>query len=647
MTTQRFFQMFLCLGLLATGIAGGQAAPVGPAPFDAASFWREQTEVPFDVTVLEQKVEDGIAWQSMVYTSEIYRGESMRIFAFYARPAAKGKYPAVLSIHGGGGSADLNRAKEFARAGYACLSYDWNTFNDPKTTWKAGDPLPSKPFTVYGTKRYDDWAGQFSELGPTGADSVLYRSIMASRRGLSWMSKQREVDAKRLVVEGHSWGGFTTQLLAGIEPRLKAAVASASAGAWISRYVAGQEGHTQKLSPWAMFEWSRRYDPASHADRITAPILIRLATDDFFGSIDTLADYWDTIRAPKALEMVPSAGHTFGDVETRVAWFNHWVKGALAFPTITDVTLTPGKNGAWTITAKADGPGAISKAAVSWTTGTGAWNTRPWVQRPLQADGNAWTATFTPTAAGGPLRVFVSVRDANGRVVSCMPLVRPLPAAAALPTTVTKTEVRIARTTRSPLDNPDAWAKSQTVAPVAPSAAVAKEKSMAVDTLWDEQALYLRVRVTDGSPWVAYADPAAWWNGDSLQMRLRTEEKAGESKLAATEMHVLHLGWYGHPTSGALAIDAVRGKDFSGKVTDVTPINSTVTRQADGYTLTAALPWAFIDPALKPAAGRTIRFALMANYGDLLTTERLDSVDLNGADSFNQPDNWGMATLTE
>src|SRR5688500_15413794 len=107
-----------CRALCALCCALAVLSGIVPArAFDAGEFWREPTDLPFDLTVLNGGIDGAVTWHALVYTSEIYQDEPMRIFAYYARPRAAGKYPAVVSIHGGGGGADLNRAKEFAKAG--------------------------------------------------------------------------------------------------------------------------------------------------------------------------------------------------------------------------------------------------------------------------------------------------------------------------------------------------------------------------------------------------------------------------------------------------------------------------------------------------------------------------------------------------
>jgi dienelactone hydrolase len=639
--------------MLSVLFAGGSAHA-----FDAQEFWREPADLPFDLVVLNGGGDGTVAWYALVYTSEIYRDEPMRIFAYYARPRAAGKYPAVVSIHGGGGGADLERAKAFARAGYACLSYDWNTFGDPQNYWRPGGVLPSKPYTVFGSLRYDeagttwnDWGRQFFQPHPDWKGPLIYRAVMAGRRALTWLSERPEVDAQRLAVEGHSWGGFLTQLIAGIDPRVKAAVSTAAAGAWTSRYRAGIAMHLQELSQEDMTEWVLRYDPASYAKDIKASLLVGLATADFFGSVDTLSEYWPAITAPKSLQLLPGDNHgAFGDVPTRVAWFNHWFKNGLAFPVVKEVTLSSVGADAWQVRASASGPVGISKAIVAWTTSRSSWDHRAWAQRPLSRsakDGDSWTATFKPVAAGGPLRVFVSFQDDKGRIVSSLPIVQTLPPLqGSLPLTLSNATLHIARTPVSPLETPSAWERAYSSGPLATGPEALGEQSCYLDSLWDDDALYLRMRVDDPTPWLPSATGAFWWQHDSVHVRLRTEVRAGEREVPDAEQHVFYLAWFPDPNTKNLRCAAIRGRGYKESIADVSAMTGSVTVLPDaGYVLSTRIPWSFIDKSFAPRSRRTIRFAMQVVNGDLLSDEGAGGVDFNHGSDAGNPDVWGFGML--
>ena len=105
----------------------------------------------------------------------------MRIYAIYARPAGPGPHPAVLSLHGGIDRAQLNRVLAFARAGYACMAFDWLPSNEQNKA----EAAPSR--TVYGNLNYNDWGLMFSDMGADGKRSLVYRAIIAARRAITWL----------------------------------------------------------------------------------------------------------------------------------------------------------------------------------------------------------------------------------------------------------------------------------------------------------------------------------------------------------------------------------------------------------------------------------------------------------------------------
>ena len=69
--------------------------------------------------------------RSLYYEGEQFHGQPTRVFAYFASPAtldpkaAKGKhFPAVVLLHGGGGTAFRDWAKLWARRGYAAIAMD-------------------------------------------------------------------------------------------------------------------------------------------------------------------------------------------------------------------------------------------------------------------------------------------------------------------------------------------------------------------------------------------------------------------------------------------------------------------------------------------------------------------------------------------
>jgi hypothetical protein len=251
------------------------------------------------------------------------------------------------------------------------------------------------------------------------------------------------------------------------------------------------------------------------------------------------------------------------------------------------------------------------------------------------------------------LRVFVSLRDGGGNVSSSLPLALPYTgsskgtgAAGKEAVPVQSVAVLIPHTAASPLENAGVWQKIPAIGPIARGLEVVGEQSMHLKVLWDEQALYLRVQVDDPSPWRAPPDGVPWWNGDSLHLRLRTDAAATQSNVPEQQQKIVHVAWYPSVQGEGTSVFVVRGRNLTEPVGDAGPVTTSLSRSSPhNYELTARLPWKFLDSSLEPGANRSIRFALLAAYGDVLLPEVAGGASLNEAQQLFNPDAWGMAAL--
>src|ERR1700724_1833150 len=61
----------------------------------------------------------------LLYDAEPYQGKPTRVFAYYAEPEKiDGKLPAMVLIHGGGGTAFSEWAQVWAKRGYIAIAMD-------------------------------------------------------------------------------------------------------------------------------------------------------------------------------------------------------------------------------------------------------------------------------------------------------------------------------------------------------------------------------------------------------------------------------------------------------------------------------------------------------------------------------------------
>src|SRR5689334_13356583 len=74
------------------------------------------------VTPAEGFEADGL--RALFYEGVPYRGAPTRVFAWYGAPKVEGKVPAMVLVHGGGGTAFADWAKLWTSRGYAAIAMD-------------------------------------------------------------------------------------------------------------------------------------------------------------------------------------------------------------------------------------------------------------------------------------------------------------------------------------------------------------------------------------------------------------------------------------------------------------------------------------------------------------------------------------------
>jgi carboxymethylenebutenolidase len=144
-------------------------------------------------------------------------------------PVGHGPFPTIIFCHGSYESSDTihNPDRElsllgpvFARHGFIYLGL-----------LRRGVGLS----TGQGVNSTDLMDKALNERGQEGRNEVQLQQLLTDQlqdmiSGLSYLRRRKDVDANRMAIMGHSFGGALTLLVAEHDPRLKAAVVFAEAG---------------------------------------------------------------------------------------------------------------------------------------------------------------------------------------------------------------------------------------------------------------------------------------------------------------------------------------------------------------------------------------------------------------------------------
>ncbi|MBD3628285.1 alpha/beta fold hydrolase [Cyclobacterium sp.] len=220
---------------------------------------------------------------SLTYTGEAYEGKVTEVFAYYASPATlgeknpgTGEYPGIVLVHGGGGTAFRIWALEWAERGYAAIAMDLSG-NIPSN--QQDNPWGSKGTRLEAGGPKQDDGHKFFRLDEDFNAQWQFHSVSNIIRAHSLIRSFPEVNPHKTAITGISWGGYLTNLVAGVDHRFSAAVPVYGAGylhegsAWDNQF--------DSLGADATQRWVELWDPSSYVANATVPMLFVNGTNDF------------------------------------------------------------------------------------------------------------------------------------------------------------------------------------------------------------------------------------------------------------------------------------------------------------------------------------------------------------------------------
>ncbi|MDB6094986.1 MAG: Prolyl oligopeptidase family protein [Verrucomicrobia bacterium] len=392
--------LFSVITLGAFSLAAIGAVPSGPSP---QSLWDMKALSKAPATYPAEGISaKGV--RAVFYEGPLYKGKPTRVFAYYGIPnvPAGQKVPAIVLVHGGGGTAFDGWVRLWNSRGYAAISMDLcgcvPVGKIPK--WQRhemGGPPGPGGFEQLDDAFADQWTGQ------AVSDVILAHSLLRSFP---------EVDASRIGITGISWGGYLTCIVAGLDQRFKFAVPVYGCGFlgdnsfWLDRFA--------KWGPVVSGRWLGQWDPSHYLTAAKLPMLWVTGTNDFAYPMDSLQKSYRRAPGPHTLTVTVRMphGHPPGESPPEIQAFADSIfKGGARLAEITKQGSEAGA--AW---ARYRSAVPVAKAELNYTTQGGKWQERRWETIPAALDAKRRRVTATPPA--GTTVYYFNLTDERGRVVS-------------------------------------------------------------------------------------------------------------------------------------------------------------------------------------------------------------------------------------
>ena len=377
------------------------ALVAGTLPSRAGEGAKRGVFGPWDLAALRRAptttlVDEGKTLRSLYYEGEPYHGKTTRVFAYLARPEKSGaRLPAMVLVHGGGGTAFKQWAELWARRGYVALAMDL-----------AGQG-PNRQRLPDGGPNQDDQA-KFHADGVQ--DFWTYHAVANVIRGVSLLAARPEVDPERIGITGISWGGYLTCIVAGLDDRLKVSVPVYGCGflhensTWLPTF--------QKMTEAERRLWVENFEPSRYLGRAKMPMLFVNGTNDSAYPLDSYQKSYRLVKDHTLrVTLNMPHGHPAGWAPAEIGLFvDHYLRGGKPLARM-EAARRDGNR--LTVMFRAEVP--ITKAALHYTTDTGPWKERKWQTRPAKVEG-ARVVTELPVAR--PLVYFLTLTDDRPATVS-------------------------------------------------------------------------------------------------------------------------------------------------------------------------------------------------------------------------------------
>jgi hypothetical protein len=365
-----------------------------------------KNEIPqiFPANITLRKKPEGI--KGVFFKGQPYKGKETRVFAWYGIPKIEkgNKVPAMVLLHGGGGTAFSSWVDIWNKKGYAAIAIDMNGCI-PR--------LPSEGINARITHKYPGpiRTEMFKKTNDNIEDQWVFHAVSAAIMAHSFIRSQPGVIKEKTGVTGVSWGGFVAIISASIDKRFKCCIPVYACGfigddsIWAQGLKArGQDGQ----------KWLRMWDPSNYLPGVKTP---------FFWIGDTNARYYPMPSRQKSYFLTDSKptllikvrmghNHTLGwKPEEIYAFADSNLKGHVHFPEISGHGHQG--NSAW---ASFIIESPLKKAVLNFTRDLGPWKNRKWNTR--TANVSLSESRVTAEIPQGTTVYYFNITDKNNLTVS-------------------------------------------------------------------------------------------------------------------------------------------------------------------------------------------------------------------------------------
>jgi len=228
-----------------------------------------------------------------------WKGKSTRSYGWLGLPeSTETKVPAMVLVHGGGGSAFKEWVERWNDKGFAAISIAVEGQTDSKVDNDDGKKIWQRHAWA-GPSR----VGIFGDSNQALADQWMYHAVSQTILAHSLLRSLPEVDSSKVGLMGVSWGGIITSIVMGIDSRFAFAIPVYGCGYLNeadNHYKGALENNAIYLNGW---------EAGLRLNKAKMPALWFSWPGDKHFPMEILKKSYLKQNGPSMVSMVPDMGH--------------------------------------------------------------------------------------------------------------------------------------------------------------------------------------------------------------------------------------------------------------------------------------------------------------------------------------------------
>jgi dienelactone hydrolase len=342
----------------------------------------------------------------LLYDAIPVRGKRVQAFAYYSAPdgtAPEGGWPAVVCVHGGGGTAFDIWVQMWNDHGYAAISMDLEGHYPSASADNRRGRRP--PTENPGLRRL----GIFENYQDPITEQWYFHAVAQAIQAHSLIRSFPEVNADKIGITGISWGGTLTSTIMGLDPRFKFAIPVYGCG-----FLPDSDGNQGlAIKPGAYSDFvNKHFDGSAYFSNVTIPNLWVNGTNDTHFPMPSTQQSAQAVSGPATLrfELRMKHGHGAGWRPSEIyAFADSIVKDGLPLAKLAKPKMEGDQ-----LTVSFSSASKVTKSELLYTPDTGLWPQRKWETAPAMLSDSMMSATIPE----GATVVFLNLTDERDLMVS-------------------------------------------------------------------------------------------------------------------------------------------------------------------------------------------------------------------------------------